>query len=476
MQHPRTQYLSLHAYSLVKAVIIAFFLFHSCKGASPAALEGDAASALGRIPRSQQAMYTINLTGAYNFQLSYQVSPSISDDPFYTAPANSSGASAGTLLKVEKESNTSRYTLPPSLSLSRFMYQSRTSNNTLVPVTGFILWPYAARPHRGGIPIVAWAHGTSGSAPECAPSNMQNLWYQFQGLYEIALHGYAVIATDFAGLGVASDASGKAIVHEYATGPAQANDLFYSVPAARQAFPSLSEGFVTMGHSQGGGAAWAFAEKLAKEPMDGYLGTVALSPFTRYLDLPPEEPIVPAIVLFLIPNLQSNYAPFEPVDVLTPQGTQSLEYLTQLHGCTTVVYQLVGPDLLKPGWQNNSAIQKHQNVAASGGKPISGPFLVIQGEADPIIYPPTVEAAINDTAQKFPDAQIEFHLLPNVTHTPTMYAGLPIYLEWINARFAGEAARAGYHRFVATLARPPSSLQTESDWFIQKQLEPYQMS
>ena len=107
------------------------------------------------------------------------------------------------------------------------MYLSKTSNNTLVPVTDFILWPYAARPHRGGIPIVAWAHGSGGSAPKCAPSNMQNLWYHFQGLYEIAFHGYAVIATDYAGLGVASDASGKAIVHEYATGPAQANHLFY---------------------------------------------------------------------------------------------------------------------------------------------------------------------------------------------------------------------------------------------------------
>lgn len=231
-----------------------------------------------------------------------------------------------------------------------------------------------------------------------------------------------------------------------------------------------------MGHSEGGRAAWAFAEKLAKEPMNGFLETIALSPFTRFLDLPPEEPIVPANALFLIPNLQSKYAPFEPEDILTPQGIPSFQDLIQLHGYTTVIYQLVGPELLKPGQQNNTAIQKYQGVAANGGKAISGPFLVIQGEADPIIHPPTVEAAITDTAQKFPDAQIEFHLLPNVTHTPTMYAGLPVYLEWFNARFTGEAAKAGYHKSVATLARPPSSLQTESNWLIQKQLEPYQMT
>lgn len=421
-------------------------------------------------------MYTTNLTGAHKFEQSYKVYQSISDDPFYIAPANSSAAPAGTLLKVEKETNMSLYTLPPSLSLSRFMYQSKTSNAALVPVSGFILWPYAARPFHGGIPVVAWAHGTSGTAPECAPSNIQNLWYQFQGLYEIALQGYAVIATDYAGLGVAKDASGKSIVHEYVTGPAQANDLFYSVLAARQAFPTLSKEFVTMGHSEGGGAAWAFAEKLAKEPMTGHLGTIALSPFTNFLDLPPEEPIIPAIVLFSIPNLQDNYAPFAPEDVLTPKGVQAYQDLTQLHGCTTVVYQLVGPNLLKSGWQNNLSIQKYQRVAANGGKDIRGPFLVIQGGADPIIHPATVEAAINDTAQRFPNAQIEFHLLPNVTHTPVMYAGLPIYLGWINARFAGEAAKSSYHSSIATPALPPSSLQTETNWFIQKQLDPYQMT
>ena len=461
---------------LAKTVAIALCLFHSVTKASPAALHVDPVSTVAHLPRSQEVMYTMNLTGAHNFETSYQLYQSVSDDPFYTAPANSSGSPAGTLLKVERETNTSLYTLPPSLSLSRFMYQSIASNGTLVPVSAFILWPYAARPYHGGIPVVAWAHGTSGTAPECAPSNIQNLWYHFQGLYDIALHGYAVIATDYAGLGVAKDALGREVVHEYLMGPAQANDLFYSVPAARQAFPKLSREFVTMGHSEGGGAAWAFAQKLATEPLTDHLGTIALSPFTRFLDLPPEESIIPAIVLFLIPILQTNYAPFAPEDVLTPTGIQAFQDLTHLHGCTTVIYQLVGPDILKPGWQNNSSIQKYQSAAANGGKEIGGPFLVIQGEADPIIYPPTVEAAINNTAQKFPTAQIEFHLLPNVTHTPVMYAGLPIYFEWINARFAGEAAKSGYHSSVATLARPPSSLQTEANWFIQKQLEPYQMT
>lgn len=430
-----------------------------------------------RLARDQQAMLPSNVAGANQFQQSYKVS-SVFDDPFYNAPSNSSDALAGSVLKVERETNTSRYTIPPTLSLSRFLYQSKTSNGTLVPVSGFLLWPYAARAHAGseGIPVVAWAHGTSGTSPECAPSNVQNLWYHFQGLFILALQGYAVVATDYAGLGVSKDAHGNAVIHEYLTAPAQANDVYYSVIAARKAFPGLSQKFVAMGHSEGGGAAWSFAEKLAKEPLTGYLGTVALSPFTRFLDLPPDEPIIPAILLFLVPNLQTNYGPFAPEDIFTPKGIQSLQLLDRTNGFTTVVYQITGPGLLKPGWQNNTSLQKFQQAAANGGKELGGPFLVLQGGADPIIYPPTVEAGINETLQKFPASQIEFHLLPNVTHTPTMYAGLPIYLNWINARLDGEPAPPGYREAEASLARPLSSLQSDANWFIQKQLEPYQMT
>ena len=63
-----------------------------------------------------------------------------------------------------------------------------------------------------------WAHGTSGSNAESAPSNIKNLWYRFQAPYQSVLNGYVIIATDYAGLGVAADDSGKQIMFEYLTG------------------------------------------------------------------------------------------------------------------------------------------------------------------------------------------------------------------------------------------------------------------
>lgn len=244
----------------------------------------------------------------------------------------------------------------------------------------------------------------------------------------------------------------------------------------RTAFPELSEDFVVMGSSEGGSAAWAFAQKVASEPMAGHLGKVALSPLTRMLSLPPDEPIIPFLLLYLTPTLKVNCGPFEPSDIFTSEGMQSLETLTTLEGCTTVIYQLADQHTLKAGWQNNTSVQKYQAANINGGKAISDPLLVIQGGDDPIIYTPTVETAVKETMEKFPDSQIEYHLLPNVTHAPAMYAGLQIYIDWIAARFSGQPAKPGYHSQVATPARPASAQQTEANWFVQSQTEPWQIT
>lgn len=459
---------------------LAWCLLASISKASVAEPRGEFASSGTLFPRSPRASYPANVQGAHDFELSYKINSPITDDPFYSVPRNSGNAPVGTPLKVEQYSNISQYTIPPTLSLSRFIYQSKTANGSLVPVSALVLWPYAAKPHAGGkIPVVAWAHGTSGAAPECAPSNIRYLWYQFQGLFELALHGYAVVATDYAGLGVSQSSSGLPIIHEYGTGPAQANDILYSVLAAQKAFPSLSADFVTIGHSEGGGASWAFAQKIAKEPVPGYQGTVALSPFTRVLDLPPDEPILPAIMMYNMPNFQKNFAPFAPSDILTPQGLQSYQTLSDLHGCNSILYQVLGPNLLKPGWMNNSAVQQWQASTVNGGKAIAGPLLVIQGGADTVIHPPTTEAAVNATVKANPNALIEYHMLPHLDHGPTVYAGLPKFMDWIDARFAavgGSQPAAGYHSTTATLARGPQGLQKASNWYIQIQTEPWEMT
>ncbi|KAL8705708.1 MAG: hypothetical protein Q9201_001183 [Fulgogasparrea decipioides] len=323
--------------------------------------------------------------------------------------------------------------------------------------------------------MVVWAHGTSGVTAECAPSNIQNLWHHFQAPYNLALQGFVVVATDYAGLGISEDASGNPTVHEYGNGPAQANDLFYSIFAARQAFPRLSTDFVVIGSSQGGGAAWAFAQKLVEEPLEGHLGTISLSPLTNLLSLPLSEEIIPLLILYLTPALQARYPDFHPDQVLTPEGLQALRTLHDLKGCNTIAFQISTSTTLKPGWQNNTYFRDFAESTINGGKEISGPMLVIQGGADPVVYPPSVDTAVNITMENFPGSEIEYHLLPGVTHAPTMYAGQPIYIDWIKARFAKAPVTSGFQRATAAPLRP-AAFQQEANWFVQKMTEMWQMT
>ncbi|CAD6577861.1 MAG: hypothetical protein ASARMPRED_008433 [Alectoria sarmentosa] len=418
-----------------------------------------------------------NIINAHNFEKSFRAHGPVSEDLFYRVPKNAANASAGTLLKVELETETSCYTLPPNLALSRFIYQSKSSSGSLVPVSAYVLWPYIARPYKGGQPVVIWAHGTSGVSDECAPSNSRHLWHHFQLPYQLALNGYVVVATDYAGLGLGQDGNERPIVHEYLTGPAQANDLFYSIPAARTAFPTISKDYVVIGSSQGGGAAWAFAEKLSSEPMTGHLGTVILHPVLRLLSLPLENPSIPLLLTLLAPSLIANFPDFEPRKVFTPEGMQNVDVFRDLKGCSTVLFQLPsGSKILNPGWYENDTIQQYQKSASTGRKRFEGPLLVIQGGDDPIVPPNTTTEAVIETAKMFPSAHIEYHLLPGVTHASAMYAGQHLYMDWIAARFAGKPTEGGTHMYTAEPVRPTSIQQNEANWFIQIQTSPWQVA
>lgn len=276
------------------------------------------------------------------------------------------------------------------------------------------------------------------------------------------------------GLGVGKDASGEHIVHEYLNGPAQANDFAYSVSAAREAFSELSKRFIVMGSSQGGLAAWSLAERLVSEPMDGYLGTIASSPVTYLFDLPATEPIIPQLLLMMAPGLAANDPSFRPEQIFTAEGQRSLDTYLALKGCNTVLFNVPTADILKYGWQNNTSVRQYQTAAGAGGMPISGPLLVIQGGADPIVYAPSVTDAVNRTKAVNPSARIEYYLLPDVTHAPAMYAGLQIYLDWIAARFSGQLIEPGFFRHEPRPVRPGSAQQMEANWFIQNQTESWQ--
>lgn len=406
----------------------------------------------------------------------------VSGDDFYQVPAGRTNATPGELLKVEADTDVSLYNLPPATALSRILYVSRTLQGSPVPASAYILWPWQTRvqAHGGGYPIVAWAHGTSGLYPDAAPSHLKSLAQHWLAPFPLALQGYVVVAPDYVGLGTAKSFDGSDIKLQFLANHAAANDVVYALQAAQQAFEKLSSDFVVIGHSQGGGAAWAVAERQAINPIKGYLGAVAVSPVTNILELPvSDNPLIPLMAVYMVPAMQDLYPELDPQTFFTEEGWRRYQQDQQIGGCTAAsVMLMTGFQVLRDDWRTNVFVNKYVNLTASGGREIAGPLLVIQGDKDPNMDVKTTATAVDKTINAFPHSQLHFVTLPGITHVPTMFASQRLWLQWIQDRFDGVPVQASCIKEVCnveSLARPISSYQSEVNWVIKTADSPIEL-
>ena len=422
-----------------------------------------------------------DLAVALNFERSNWANGSVGVEDFYTLPLNATGASAGSILKLQPDANTSAYTLPPATALSRFLFQTMDLNGSAIPASAYILWPYRPRTQPdGSYPVIGWGHGTSGEFDECAPSHIRNLWYQFTTPYSLVLQGYVVVAADYAGLGVDRDAEGKPILHHYLANPSHADDIFYSVQAAQSAFPSLSKQFIVMGHSQGGGAAWAAAQRQVTKPVAGYLGAVAGSPLTSLIKLIDVNGLAAGAAAALHSHFFPTLFPgFRIADYLTPSGIERLRLLEDIKGCNSAAVTLMpynNESFYQSDWQHSFWAQAFENLTVNGGLPIAGPLLVIQGDADQAIPFDVTTDAYNNTCSLFPDSQIEYTVFAGITHSSAMYVSQQIWLDWVADRFAGREVLRHCQRSDYVSIREASSYQVDLNWFLEPALQPYEVA
>lgn len=393
-------------------------------------------------------------------------------DDFYSIPASfNSSVKPGTLLRLEPHTNLTNYTVPSGLSMSRILYASQSLNGTVVPASAFVLWPYKPFDYTNGgkwqsnqgqisqsssrFPLVAWAHGTAGSFKDCAPSNYRSLQYNFMTSYSLALEGFAVVATDYAGLGVTTRPNGEQS-HEYLAGPAGANDVAYAVDAARNAFPDQFDKdgpFVAMGHSQGGGVAWAFAERQAVSPQAGYRGTVTISPAIGFVDLindalqlastaPLSLPLWAQLVIGLQPKVIAAITTVFPS--YNSSGMTDISYdrwynvVKPLQGCLptdSLAFASV-TDFARPGWTNNSLVQKWKDAVAVSGKKFKGPLLVLVGDSD-VIPVDKLKGAVNATCKVSGDQSLEMSTYQSMEHFPVIQASRMQWISWVKEKITG---------------------------------------
>jgi len=164
----------------------------------------------------------------------------------------------------------------------RMLYTSTDArwNSGVIPVSGILYLP-KGEPPKGGWPIVAWGHGTVGVADICAPSWTKLAPRDATYLNRWLEQGFAVVATDYQGLGGPGP-------HPYQFWEAEGRSILDSVRAALASYPTLLEDKVVItGQSQGAGSALG-ASRIAPTyaPELRIMTTIATGVLTAFPDGP----------------------------------------------------------------------------------------------------------------------------------------------------------------------------------------------
>ncbi|WP_435531037.1 lipase family protein [Rhodococcus spelaei] len=159
--------------------------------------------------------------------------------------------------------------LPDTADSYRLVYWTEGPTGTPARSAGAVYLPEGTPPP-GGWPVMSWAHGTTGVGDDCAPSSGYDVTPLTRDYISAWLaQGYAVVATDYVGLGTEGE-------HAYLHGRSEGRAVIDMVRAARAVTPSLSKSWVAFGHSQGGHAVmFAAHEATSYAPELDYRGAVA---------------------------------------------------------------------------------------------------------------------------------------------------------------------------------------------------------
>jgi len=343
---------------------------------------------------------------------------------FYDTPHPLPPGKPGELIRSEA---IDEYSLPYELSAVRILYHSRTAHGEDVAVSAVVLIP-DGKPPASGWPALAWAHEFRGAARQCAPSLMKNLGAgPLLAMY--ANLGYAVVATDYSGLGADS---GKMVLDMQSN----ALDVIYSVAAARAAVKEIGPKWIALGPFQGALAAVTVAESEVRDP--NHLGSIATSGVADARDAYERfaEGSSNRMLLVLASSVKALYPEFQVSDMLQERALPAYQHVAQTCGGETEPEFTGG--MLKPGWENNRFVKEFFSRNTPGQKRARSPLLVISGEVDPAIPAEMSEKTVARMCKR--GSRVLFLKYPDLDASGAMGASVADQLSWIKARFAGYIA------------------------------------
>lgn len=372
----------------------------------------------------------------------------------------------------------------PGANAWRIAYISSDINERPTISTGLVIAPQGKAP-KGGRPIVAWSHGTTGTAQSCGPSQVQDpaqdlnqyfliggtSWTDFgvPAATDFIKQGYVLVATDYQGLGGGGQ-------HQYIVTRTQGRDLINSIRAVgSMKLAGSNKKAVIYGWSQGGAsviAAASMPDYINKKNTvyDGIeiIGAVAMAPLDMAVIMPPNAANDDATANKVMQELQTQFSnnPFnfahmsmnfwampaafpelKLTDLYTAQGVQALNAIFSkkcMHvGADTINFNMgdtykstINPQPLNArGWVKAM-------IAASNPpeKPVA-PVVVYWGDKDTTV--PPVMSQRYQKAKCAIGGNVQSVELPGKNHFTTPPTAQPMFTQWIKDRIDGKPIADG---------------------------------
>lgn len=302
-----------------------------------------------------------------------------------------------------------------------FAYISTSPSGEAVVTYGSLSLPQGAQPV-GGFPVLAWAPGTSGVAPQCAPSLGEGDYAQ-PFLNEWVKRGYAVVQTDYSGWGQTTP---RPVLH----GRSNADAVINAVTAAHSISKQLSNDWIIAGHSEGGGTAlWGAGTESATKGPYKLRGAIAYAPtgpgvadFFTYVLNGGEIPQGPQpFIAITALGAKAVDSSINLDNLVAPQMQPQLEAtkkacLGDLHEFPQLQpgqYLQKGPDADK--------LMQYLRAQDPSQLTMNVPVVIYQGGKDETtVTPPTTKKMIGDLNAR--DAAITYREFPNADHVEVIPA------------------------------------------------------
>ncbi|MBE1877250.1 lipase family protein [Myceligenerans pegani] len=345
-------------------------------------------------------------------------------DDFYDPPADLGDGADGEVIRTREQAT--------GLSARTWMvmYHSTNATGQDIPVTGRVLVPHRAWRGEGPRPIVTVAPGTRGVGDDCAPSRW--LDYERPLVEPFLLQGYAVVITDYEGLGTPG-------VHTYMVGRSQGRVVLDMVRAATN-LPAagLDPGgkVAVVGYSQGGGAAVWAAELWREHAPELDVVGVAAGGVPADLTAVSERlngGVGFGFMLLAAFGYDAAYPELDLRSYLNERGRRLYEREQDACVDTALAYALQDIDVYADqDPRYTEAWQARFTENRAGANPPDAPLFLYHGLFDEIVPPGQAVALREEYCAAGADVRWRWHLGEHVT---TMVTAAPSVVSFVDRRF-----------------------------------------